>query len=191
MSATAGPGASLSAKQERFVEEYLVDLNATQAAIRAGYSKKSAHVQGPRLLGNARVSTAIASAKADRSRRSEITQDMVLAELAKVGFSDPRNVFSAMGGIVEPQDWGDNTAGAISSVEVVRRQSGEHDEDGRPLIEHVHKIRFWDKISALEKIGKHLGMFEGQGQGEEKAQPLRFDIHVNAPAGSVRVTKPE
>ena len=69
----------LTAKQKRFVAEYLIDLNATQAAIRAGYAEKSASVEGARLLANAKVAVAVAAAQAERSERTEITQDYVLA----------------------------------------------------------------------------------------------------------------
>ena len=69
---------TLTPKQQRFVEEYLIDLNATQAAIRAGYSVKTAEQQGNRLLGNAKVAAYIALAQANRSERTEITQDYVL-----------------------------------------------------------------------------------------------------------------
>jgi len=72
---------SLTAKQARFVEEYLIDLNATQAAIRAGYSQKTAHVQGPRLLENVRVASAIATEKQKRSERVGVTQEMVIDRL--------------------------------------------------------------------------------------------------------------
>ena len=68
----------LTPKQKRFVSEYLIDLNATQAAIRAGYSKDTAEVQGPRLLGNVRVQAAIAEATEQREKRTQITQDYVL-----------------------------------------------------------------------------------------------------------------
>ena len=146
-------------KQQRFVEEYLVDLNATQAAVRAGYSEKTAKSQGQRLLTNADIQEAVAEARQARSDRTQVTQDMVLKELAKIGFSDLRNVFTGVGGIVDVQDWDDEIAGAISSVEVVRRQSGEYDENNNPIPEYVHKLKVWDKNSALEKLGKHLGMF--------------------------------
>lgn len=68
----------LTPKQQRFVDEYLVDLNATQAAIRAGYSAKTAEVQGPRLLGNVRIAAAIRKRQEKRQERTEITQDFVL-----------------------------------------------------------------------------------------------------------------
>lgn len=149
----------LNDKQARFVEEYLVDLHATQAAIRAGYSEKTAAQQASRLLSDVKISDAIAHAKAERSSRTEITQDMVLKELAKVGFSDLRNVFTREGHIIDPQDWDDDTAGAVSSLEVIRKPSAERDEDGNQAFEYVHKFKVWDKVSALEKVGKHLGMF--------------------------------
>src|SRR4051812_24136150 len=78
----------LTPKQQRFAEEYLLDLNATQAAIRAGYSAKTAEVQGSRLLSYAKVSAAIAEAQDARSARTGITADRVLSELAKIGFAN-------------------------------------------------------------------------------------------------------
>lgn len=149
----------LTPKQERFVAEYLIDLNATQAAIRAGYSEKTAGQQGFDLLRKLEIQEAITKAKEDRSERTKITQDDVVRELAKVGFSDLRNVFTPSGGIIDPQDWDNETAGAIGGLEVVRRPSGEYDDDNNPILEYVHKIKVWDKVSALEKLGKHLGMF--------------------------------
>lgn len=79
---------ALNQKQERFVAEYLIDMNATQSAIRAGYSKKTADVQGARLLTNAKVQEALQEAIKKRSERTEITQDQVLHELAKIGLKD-------------------------------------------------------------------------------------------------------
>jgi len=151
----------MTAKQQRFVEEYLVDLNATQAAIRAGYSKKTAEQQGNRLLGNVKVAADIASSQANRSQRTEITQDRVLAELAKIGFSDIRKVLTPGGGIMDPHEWDDETAGAIASFEAVTVHRGEEDENGNKVPEHISKFKTWDKLAALEKLGKHLGMFSG------------------------------
>ena len=78
----------LTKKQERFAEEYLVDLNATQAAIRAGYSPKTAYSMGQRLLKNVEVQKAIQAAMEQRSKRTEITQDLVLDEIGKVAFHE-------------------------------------------------------------------------------------------------------
>lgn len=155
-----GSQMALTAKQGRFVAEYLIDLNATQAAIRAGYSEKTAEQQGSRLLSNAKVASAIAEAQSKRSKRTEITQDRVLAELAKIGFSDLRRALNEHGNLKGPQDWDDDTAGAIASIEVVTRSVGVN-SDGEREIESIAKIKTWDKLGALEKLGKHLGMFSG------------------------------
>lgn len=81
--------AKLTAKQKKFVEEYLIDLNATQAAIRAGYSPNTAQEQSSRLLSNVMVKNEIDKAMAERSRRTGINQDRVLRELAKIAFVNP------------------------------------------------------------------------------------------------------
>ncbi len=82
-----GGVARLTERQKRFVEEYLVDLNATQAAIRAGYSPRTAYSTGQRLLKNVEVQAAIQEAMEERSRRTEVTQDMVVDELRAVAFA--------------------------------------------------------------------------------------------------------
>jgi phage terminase small subunit len=153
----------LTPKQERFVEEYLIDMNATQAAIRTGYSKATAEAQSSRLLANVKIAAAVSAAKAERSARTNITQDMILIELAKIGFSDLRKILTKDGSIQSPHDWDDSTAGAISSMEVVSRSAGT-DEDGNREFEYVSKIKTWDKLTALDKLGKHLGMFQNEGQ---------------------------
>ena len=79
---------TLTPKQKVFATEYLIDLNATQAAIRAGYSKRTAHSQGPRLLDNVEVKREIQELGAKRSERCKITSDEVLQEIAKIAFVD-------------------------------------------------------------------------------------------------------
>ncbi|WP_082017872.1 terminase small subunit [Leisingera sp. ANG-Vp] len=83
---------ALTAKQERFVAEYLIDLNATQAAIRAGYSAKTAHSVGHENLRKPEIAKAIQEAQAKRSEKTGITQERVLQELARIGFADIRKV---------------------------------------------------------------------------------------------------
>lgn len=89
-------------KQQRFVDEYLVDLNATQAAIRAGYSERTAVAQASRLLRNVNVAAAIAERQAKLSDKAEITQDRVVAELAALSFYDPADIVKD--GIDGPED---------------------------------------------------------------------------------------
>lgn len=173
----------LTPKQQRFVEEYLTDLNATQAAIRAGYSEKGANVRGSYLLANVNIANAIAKAKQDLSERTGITQERILMELSRIGFSDLRNVLTPGGNLLDPRDWDDDTAAAISSFEVVTNSNGEKDKDGRKAIEYTHKIRVWDKNSALEKMGKHLGMFPSR---HEHSGPDGGPIEVQSPAQKLK-----
>ena len=178
----------LTAKQAAFVEEYLIDLNATQAAIRAGYSAKTANEQGCENLTKPNISAAIAEAKDARSERTEITQDRVLQELARLGFSDLRNVLTSGGSLLNPQDWDDDTAASISSVEVVTN-SGEHgtDKDGNKIVERTHKIKVWDKNSALEKLGKHLGMFPNKYEhsGQVTLETIHTELYGEAPGKTI------
>lgn len=147
---------SLTPRQQRFVEEYLIDANATQAAIRAGYSAKTANEQGARLLANVSVAEAIAAAQAARSTRTEITADRVLQELARIGFSDLRGAFTETGALKSLVTLTDDTAAAISSVKVVTRREPGGGEDAE--VEYVTEIKLWDKNSALDKLAKHLGI---------------------------------
>lgn len=151
---TPRDGSALTPKQAQFVREYLIDLNATQAAIRCGYSAKTAYSQGQRLLKDVEVSAAVEEAMAKRAERTEITADRVLQELAKLGFADIRRIFAG-GNLLDPSDLEDDIAAAVQSVEVItRRTPGEENQ-----VEHVHKIKLADKIGALTQIGRHLGMF--------------------------------
>ena len=141
----------LTPKQQRFVEEYLIDLNATQAAIRAGYSAKNADKIGPELLGKTRVKAVIDKAMAERSRRTGISQDRVLRELAKIAFVNPTDVINMAEATIRGDANREDTA-AIASVKVKTIPS----EDG-DIVER--EVKMCDKLKALELIGKHLGMF--------------------------------
>lgn len=149
----------MTPKQQRFVEEYLVDLNATEAAKRAGYSERTAYSIGQENLNKPEIAEAIEAAQQQRAERTEVTADRVLDELARIGFADLRGAFTPGGNLLPPEDWPDGLAAAISAIEVVTKPSGGQGEDGSKEVEHVHKIKLWDKNSALEKIAKHLGMF--------------------------------
>ena len=143
--------AGLTDKQQRFVEEYLIDLNATQAAIRAGYSVKNAGKIGPELLGKTRVKLAIDKAMAERSRRTGITQDRVLQELAKIAFVNATDVINMDEATIRGDVNREDTA-AIASVKVKTIPGEEGD-----IVER--EVKMCDKLKALELIGKHLGMF--------------------------------
>lgn len=138
----------MTKKQKLFVEEYLIDLNATQAAIRAGYSPETAQEQGSRLLSNVMVKKEIDKAMAERSRRTGVNADRVVMELAKIAFVNAVDVIDHATATVKSDASPDDTA-AIQSVKV--KTFGE---DGLE-----REIKMADKLKALELLGKHLGMF--------------------------------
>lgn len=154
---------ALNDKQRRFVDEYLVDLNATQAAIRAGYSAKTAGQIGERLLKKVEVQQALTERMKAREQRTEITQDKVLAELAKIGFADIRKAVKWGEGIAvrDPESGAIEIANGISLV-----ASDEIDDATAASISEVSqtaqglKVKLHDKRAALVDIGRHLGMFK-------------------------------
>ena len=164
----------LTPKQARFVAEYLVDLNATQAAIRAGYSERTAAAQGVRLLRNVKVRDAVAAAQGKRESRTEVTQDMVIRELARIAFSDMRKLYREDGSMKNLSELDDDTAAAISGIETLEEFEGAGGD--RCLVGHTKKVRPWDKGRALELLGKHLGMFVDRAKVEHEGG---LDIRVS------------
>ena len=142
-------------KQEMFIKEYLIDLNATQAAIRAGYSEKTASQQGERLLRNVQVSAAIQEAMNKRSNKLEITAERVLQEIAKLAFYDPRNFFDDDGRIKPISELDENTAMALGGIETLHKIIGD-EKDGMAV---VTKIKLVDQGQNLERLGRHLKLF--------------------------------
>jgi phage terminase small subunit len=180
----------LPAMQEAFVREYLVDLNATQAAIRAGYSEKTAHVQGPRLLGNVRVAAAITTAKNALAERHQVDLDTIVAEWVKIGFAE----------ITDVMEWGQTVMVPVSPddpeatfITVPNPKAGEKDEDDEKAIAvkahtpmalipslrlskamrgavcevkqtpHGLAIKMHDKLAALERLYRHLAPEKAAG----------------------------
>lgn len=153
------PSADLTAKQQCFVSEYLVDLNATQAAIRAGYSGKTAAAIGYDNLTKPHIHDAIAKAMAERARRTEVTQDRVVAELAKIGFANMKNYMRSRSDGDPYLDFSaltDDQAAALAEVTVDDYVDGRG-ENSR-AVKRV-KFKLHDKRAALVDLGRHLGIF--------------------------------
>lgn len=142
--------AKLTDKQRRFVDEYLIDLNATQAAIRAGYSTKTADRIGPELLGKTCVSEAISKKMAARSRRTGVNQDRVVLELAKIAFAKMTDIVDSNGKIKE-----DASPDDLACIESIKYKESDNEYGGS--VEREVKIA--SKLKALELLGKHLGMW--------------------------------
>lgn len=148
----------LTDKQAMFAQEYIVDLNATQAAIRAGYSEDSAKEIGCENLTKPNIQAAVQKAMDMRAERLQITADRVLVELAKIGFADVRDMFTDADQLKSVRNLPDDIAAAVQSIEIVTRPDGV-DENGDKTVEHIHKIKLGDKKASLELLGKHLKLF--------------------------------
>lgn len=140
----------LTKKQQMFVEEYLIDLNATQAAIRAGYSVNSAKEIASENLSKLNIQSEIAQKMAERSRRTGVNQDRVVLELAKIAFVKMTDVVDANGKIKEGA-----TEDDLSCIESIKYKHS--DTDTGYSVER--EVKLASKLKALELLGKHLGMW--------------------------------
>lgn len=145
-------GKKLTKKQQLFVDEYLIDLNATQAAIRAGYSVDSARDIGCENLTKPNIRQAIAEKMAERSRRTGINQDRVVQELAKLALLNASDVIDLNNATVLSDATQEDLA-CIQSVKVKKVTKGKSTIEER-------EVKFYDKKGSLELLGKHLGMFK-------------------------------
>lgn len=145
----------LTPKQQRFVENYLLDLNATQAAIRAGFSERTANQQGPRLLEHPGVQAAIDAAKIKRSAETETDAAWVLRRLVAEVNADLADLYTDAGDLKPIEDWPEIwRQGLVAGVEVEALFAGSGEE--RRQVGHVKKIKLSDRLRRLELIGKHI-----------------------------------
>jgi len=149
--------AKLTRKQQMFVKEYLVDLNATQAAIRAGYSAKTANRIASENLAKPVIAEAIQSAMKERSARIEITADGVLQELAKLAFVNIQDFYDEAGSLKEISALPRDVAAALSSVKINLTEACA-----------VQEIKVYDKGANLERLGRHLKLFTDKVEFPDK-----------------------
>jgi phage terminase small subunit len=154
--------AKLNKKQQAFVDEYLIDLNATQAAIRAGYSVNCANVIASENLSKPNIQEAIAKAMAERSRRTGINQDRVVLELAKLAFVNIDDVVNVQTGEVKKNASRDDLA-CIQSIKYKKTEGASGTTVER-------EVKLADKKSNLELLGRHLGMWND-----------KIDLNVSLP----------
>jgi phage terminase small subunit len=142
-------GIDLSAKQKRFCEEYLIDMNGAQAAIRAGYAQKNADVQAAQILSLTKVRQYLQKLKNEQSKRTGITADLVLKELAAVGFSKITDVLNIDDeDIPLKRNISNKAKSAIQAI-----------SSSRKMGERTISVKMHNKIGALEKLGTHFGLF--------------------------------
>lgn len=147
--------ADLTPKQSRFVDEYLIDLNATQAAIRAGYSEKNASRIASELLDKTQVHSAIETKRSERSQETKIDAAWVLTRLAAEATADVNDLYDDSGAIRPlkewPLIWRQGLVAGIKHQEI-------RDSDGNRTGEFIVDVKLSDRIRRLELIGKHIGV---------------------------------
>lgn len=170
----------LSPKQLRFCQEYVVDLNASAAAIRAGYAGRSAGVHASRMLKKANIKHKIKDLQKKISENLEITAEMVVKEFAKCGFSNIQNYISGGNTI---RDLSNIPADHAAAVESVKHVENRVETKNGTFVTTTVTTKLHDKISALEKIGRHLGIFERDNKQKESRIVFDNDIPKRKPDG--------
>lgn len=160
--------APLNAKQKRFCNEYLVDHNATQAAIRAGYSRPTAKSQGSRLLTNVDVKAFLVSQVKKVEQKLEISAERTMLELARIAYGDARQFYDDKGNLIPIHLLSDDAAATLAGVEV-EEVFGTKRRDAQTGI--LKKIKRYDKLPALNMLAKHFKIFE-----EAPAAPVTINV---------------
>lgn len=187
--------AEMTAKQQRFCDEYLIDLNATQAAIRAGYSEKTAYRTGNDNLKKPQIQEYIQKKKADREQRTEITQDMVLKELALIAFSNTAdyikvvekeltqeiqgNVIPVLDAEGKPVTYKTVDPVLTDELTVEQKKALAVIKKGRDGFD----VKPYDKLRALELLGRHLGMWDKKTENPDENN--KDDGFIDALKGEV------
>jgi phage terminase small subunit len=170
------PAAGLVPKQKAFCEEYIVDLNATQACIRAGYSANLANVKGAQLMAIPKVQAYIAHLMSERSTRTQITADMVLQELAKLAFSNMRDYAEFGESGIRFKESSQLTPEQLAAVAEVEEKTGNTNS---------FRLKLHDKLSALDKLARHLGLYEQDNRQQAPSLNARtVNIYAGKPNGS-------
>jgi phage terminase small subunit len=165
----------LTVKQQRFIAEYLVDYNGTQAAIRAGYPAPAAAQMASENLRKPEIRAAVDRALAALQARCDVSAERVLLELARVAYADVRGIFDAAGRLKQPKDYDAAIAAAVVGVEVATKSIDEGE------VEYIHKIKLAPKIDALRALAQHLGLLKMQVTGPDGgAVPVRV-VHQQLP----------
>ena len=158
-----------------FAQEYVVDLNATRAAVRAGYTAKNAAVTASKLLRNVNVEYWIAEAQELKARRRDITNDRVLEEMRRLAFAQTTDMVTLKDGFVVIKDTTSLTTEQKSAISQIRQK-----KDGEI------EVKFYDKQKALDSLAKYLGIFSDKNTGQNPGvQPQINIVFGEAPAPAI------
>lgn len=176
---------TLNDKQSRFVDEYLLDLNATQAAIRAGYSQKTAGSQGFDLLKKPEIAAEIEKRRQIIAEKAGLSTERVLQEAMRLAFFDIRKLVDKDGNPLPLNKLDDDTAAAIQGLDVATVGNAEIG------VGQVLKYKIADKNSAIERLFKHLGLFEKDNKQSNPGDAMaRFIAELSARGSRLPIKKP-
>lgn len=162
---TARGAVELTPRQSRFVDEYLVDLNATQASIRAGYSPRGANTSAARLLSNVRIQARIQDRMSARSNRTSVDADYVLHRLAEIDQLDVADILDDTGNMLPIREWPKSWRTSISGLDV-------HEMMTDDVMTVVRKIKWPDKLKNIELLGKHVSVRAFDVEKESGAEDM-------------------
>ena len=149
----------LTAQQKRFCDEYLVDYNGTQAAIRAGYAKNSAKVQASKLLTNPNVSSYLGSKHKKISDKLEISAERTLLEIARIAYTPSTAFYDKDGRLLPMHELGPDAAACLAGFEVEELWGFDGSLDGKTQLGEVKKYKRFDKNRSLEMLAKHFKLY--------------------------------
>lgn len=157
---------SLKPKQKKFCEEYVIDFNGTQAAIRAGYSEKTARQIANQLLTKLDKKQYIEQLQEEIKERNRLKLDDVIAELRMIGFVRIDELYDDKGHFKPIHEMSDRARASIAGIKVTTKELNAIDASGNiiPYDETTKEIKLWDKRAALVDLARHLGGFEKDNQ---------------------------
>ncbi|SEH89382.1 terminase small subunit [Paraburkholderia hospita] len=180
---------ALTAKQQMFVQEYIIDFNGSRSVIAAGYSDKAANVMAAKLLAQPKIQAALANAMRQRAARLQITQDRVLLEVARLAMFDIRKMLHPDGSMKAIDELDDDTAASLIGLDVFEEFAGAGEE--RVQIGWTKKFKLADKKGALELLMRHMGMLNDKLKLQgDAANPLVLLLQQMGASGLKPVANP-
>lgn len=165
----------LTPKEAKFVDEYMLDLNATGAARRAGYSEKIASVVGFRLLRKDKIQDALTAARQALLKKTGVTPERIIRERARLAFADIGECFDENGNLLPIHEIPEDTRRALSGIEIEDLYAGAGND--RVQIGYTKKVKTWDKNRALEALEKQFGLYDAD-RANQSGLVINLNINV-------------
>ncbi|KKN10218.1 hypothetical protein LCGC14_1038740 [marine sediment metagenome] len=154
----------INEKRKRFCEEYIKDLNGKEAAIRAGYSERTAKQEAYKLLNDPGVSEHLAKLQKKTSKRNEITIDELIQDLLEMNNVNIADLYDKKGKMKNISDLPRNLTKCIQEIQITRAGT---------------KYKFYSRLEVLEKLAKHLGFYEKDNRQSKPEIKLEFPYNIN------------